>query len=285
MGIDPDVAGRLVAFFLPIMALWFFAGVAIAVLYHLSLYYLEGEFRTRGHQSLDLLIAILRSIAFVVAWPWIFILDRSALSRIRLFLLYLNPKQREQNEDLRDALAEREYWRWLRSSFVEEERAEHRRKKEFETGEERKRRLKVLHEGNPGLDRIWLLAGAGANPAGVQKLVRLYPEYYNADDIAARAREEVKRRRPWSCLRCSAVVAARDVVLPELFFLRVVEPGQEKMVFEGWALDGEFRMTFPPCPKCGAEQPGLTEEVCRFGRASDVARLAREGLSLHWDLP
>jgi len=279
-----DVASKLVWFFGPVFTLWFVAGVAIAVLYHLSLFYLDRDFR-KNVAMLDLLFAVLRSILLVVGWPFIFYFDRSYLTRIRLFLLSLDPKQREANEDVKDAIREGRYWAWVQRSFVERERMEDRRRHETETGEEQQRRLRIVHEGNPELERIWMLTGVGANPGGVRQLVRMYPEYHAAEEIAAGARREVELRRSWTCLRCAAPMPAKTVELPELIFLRILNWETDKMLIEGWALDGDYRVVFGPCPKCTTEQPDLTESVGRLGRASDVAKLAREGLSLHWDLP
>ena len=282
---DPELAYRLVAFFAPIFAIWIVVGLTIAVLYTISLYKFDRDFRTRGFQTLDLLIGILRGFALVIAWPWVFFFDRSALGRIKLLLLSLIPGQSRENEDIKDAVREGEYWAWVRRSFVEEERLGRRRRHELETGEEQKRLLRVVHEGNPELERIWMLTGVGSNPGGVRQMVRLYPSYHIAEEILAGAKREVALRRPWHCLRCGAETAVDEIALPELMFLRILDWRTDKTLIEGWALQGEYRMKLRCCAKCGAAQPDLTEEVCRFGKASDTARLAREGLSLHWDLP
>lgn len=284
MNVDSALAARLVAFLAPIAGLWLLIGLGIAVLYHLSLIRLSGEFRARGQESLDLLMTILRSVAFIVGWPFILYFDRTSLTQIRLLLLSLSRKQREQNDDVKDALAEAAYWQWIRQTFVEQDRLERRRKEEAETGEERQRLLRVLHEDNPELESIWMLTGVGSHPGGVRELVRLYPDYHLAQEIAEGAKREIEMRRPWSCPRCNERLEPESVELPELIFLRILNWETDKTLIEGWALCGEYRMRFASCPKCGAEQPVLAEEVCRFGRASEVARLAREGLSVHWDL-
>ncbi len=285
MAVNSDVAARLVASFAPLFGLWLLVGLVIAVLYHLNLFFLEGEFRTRGVQLLDVFVSALRGFAFVVAWPFIFMFDRTALSRIKVFLLSLSRKQRETNQDVKDAINEGRYWEWVRRSFIEQDRVERQRSHELETGEEQKRRLKVIHEGNLELDRIWMLTGAGSHPAGVRQLVRMYPHYYIAEEIAAGAKQEIELRVPWTCLRCGATVPAREIELPELIFLRILDWETDKMLVEGWALEGDFRMQFSACPKCGTGQPDISEPVSRLGKASDVVRLVREGLSMHWDLP
>lgn len=83
MGFDPEVVRKLVTVGVPLVVLWFLTGITVAVLYHLSLYYLDGEYRDKTELSLDLLVGILRGLAYVVAWPAIFYFDRTALFRIR----------------------------------------------------------------------------------------------------------------------------------------------------------------------------------------------------------
>ncbi len=285
MGFNPVVAEKLVRFFFPIMFAWFYLGLVIAVLYHLSLYYLDGEFQDKEMWSLNMFVSVLRGILYVFVWPAIFYFDRSAAHRIKLFLLYLSPKQRAENQELKDALSARKYRNWVKGWFLAKERIEKRRKKELETWQEHESRARVLHEGNPELDRIWMLTGVGTHPAGVRELVRLCPDYYLVEEVTAMAKREIELRRPWNCLRCRTQVRPEQIRIPGLTFLRVIEPETRKMVVEGWALHGTYTMTFEQCPSCGAEQPDLTEDLAGFGHASDVVRFMRDGLTYHWDLP
>ncbi len=285
MGVDQEVARGLMNFFVPIIFLWFFIGLAIAVLYHLSLYYIDGEFRVGQVRMLDIAVSILRGLAYFIAWPGILFFDRTAIHRIKLFLLYLSPKQRKENEELIDAMKEGKYRVWVRDSFLGRERVEKRRKKERDTWQEHSSRLLVLHEGDPRLESIWMLTGVGTHPGAVKELVRLCPNYYLVDEVTVGARREIELRRPWNCLRCGTSVPAIEVRMPGLTFLRIVEPDTRKTVVEGWALRGSYTMRFEQCPNCDAEQPDLTEDLSRFGRAVDVVRAMRDGMVLHWDLP
>ncbi len=282
MSFDFVLFNRLLAFVVPIVVVWISVGLAVAVLYHLSLICLGGEFRVSRHRILDLLVTVLRSVFLVLAWPFILSLDRSVFSQIRLFLLYLDPKQRKENEDVQDALAETAYWEWVQRTFVEQRELEFRRKREIV--DERKKLLRIFYDDNPELERIWMLTGVGSHPTGVRQLVRMYPEYYLANEILISTKKEVELRRPWNCLRCGYELKPDLVELPELFFLRILDWKTDKMLIEGWALEGEYRMKFSSCPQCGAIQPELVEEVNRFGRASEVAELAKKGINLHWDL-
>jgi len=285
MQMNQEAAEQLVRYGFPIMWAWLYIGFVISLLYHLSLYYLDGEFRISSERSLDIFVSILRGLLYILVWPGIFVFDTTALQRIKLFFVYLNPKERETDWELQMYLKEREYRRWVARWYVEQSDVDEQRKKETATGQERIDRLKVLHEGNSELDRIWLMTGVGSNPAGVRELVRLYPDYHLPDDVAAKARQEVQLRRPWACLRCSTVVEPEKVELPELLFLRVTEQDTGKLVVEGWALEGDYRLSYAPCPRCGAEQPPMSEDLARFGQASEVVRQIRSGLTVHWDLP
>ena len=285
MPINEEVAGQLVRYGFVVMWAWFYIGFVVSLLYHVSLYVLDGEFRISSQRSLDLFVSILRGLLYIAIWPGIFFFDTSALQRIKLFLIYLNPKERETNWELQMYRKEREYRRWVARWFTEQSDLEEERKTETATSQQRAERLKVLHEGNAELDRFWLLTGVGSSADGVHELVRMYPEYYLPDEVAAKARQEVAIRRPWACLRCGAPMEPEKVEIPELVFLRVVEPDTGKLVVEGWALSGDFRMTYAPCPRCGKEQPSMNEDLARFGRASEVARQVKAGMTFHCDLP
>ena len=81
---DPELSAKLVAVAVPLFTFWFIAGILIATLYHLSLYYLDGEYRVKPELSLDLLVGVLRGLAYVFVWPAIFYFDRTALYRIKM---------------------------------------------------------------------------------------------------------------------------------------------------------------------------------------------------------
>jgi hypothetical protein len=72
MGINPEAAQLLVSVAVPVFVVWFLVGITVAVLYHLSLYFLDGEYRVRPELSLDLLVGGLRGLAYVLVWPAIF---------------------------------------------------------------------------------------------------------------------------------------------------------------------------------------------------------------------
>lgn len=283
--IDQEAAWKLVQLFWPVMFGWFYIGIVIAVLYHLSLYYLDGEFRVKSERSLDIFVSVLRGLLYMLVWPGVFFFDRTALDRIRLFLLYLNPKQRAENEELKMYMKEREYRSWAKTRFLDQEQLEKRRGRELISGSERLRRTRTLHEGHPELDNIWLMTGVGTHPGGVRELVRLYPDYYLAEEVENKARREIELRRPWRCPRCDTLAEAEGVKIPGLQFVRVLEEGTEKLVVEGWALEGSFTVSFADCAQCGEEHPELSGELFQFGRASDVVRAVRAGLVFHWDLP
>lgn len=279
-----SAAERLVDLVFPIMFAWFYLGFIIAVLYHLSLYVICGEFRGK-ERELDVAVAILRGVLYVCVWPAIFYFDRSAAYRIKLFFLYLVPKNREGNEELRSALREREYRTWARRSFLDKLGLEDRRRTELETGRELTRRSRVLHEGNPELDRTWLLTGVGIHPMGASELVRLYPNYHLVDEIEDGVRREIRIRRLYKCAQCGTPVPGGDVKIPGVEFLRILEPDSDRKVIEGWAIRGEYELQYEPCPECGVVPPVETGDLVRFGRASDIVRVAHTGMVLHWDLP
>jgi hypothetical protein len=264
---------------------WLAVGVVLAVLYHVSLWLFDGEFRVRSQAGADIIISVLRGLFYVLLWPAIFIFDRSAWQRIRLLVIYAVPEWREKSADVRDALKERDYRAWSYRAFVANRRTERRRWRELETGDELNRRLREVHDGNPELGQTWMLTGVGSNPGGVHELVRLYPDYHLPDEVENDARREIVLRRPGSCPRCHARVPVREVKIPGVVFLRVLEPEGRDKVVEGWSLRGNCAIEYEPCPQCGAEQPVLTEDLSRFGHATDVVKAIRGGLSMHLDLP
>ena len=66
--------------------------------------------------------------------------------------------------------------------------------------------------------------------------------------------------------------------------LRILDR-QGKLVVEGWAIKGSWSIKLDRCPGCSAEQPELEGNLADFGRASDVVKAVRAGLTLHLDLP
>jgi hypothetical protein len=147
-------------------------------------------------------------------------------------------------------------------------------------GNERVRRLRTLHADNPELDRIWLLCGFGTTPAGVREIVRLYPDHMLPDEVVERVKQEIMVRREQRCVRCRAEMTPASLTLPELTYLRVTEPGGTKPVVEGWALQGEYRIAFPDCPKCGAVQPEVRADLTSFGRAGEIVQAVQSGLEV-----
>lgn len=284
-GVNQDAAWTLVNYGFVAMWAWFYIGIVVSLFYHISLYVLDGDFGISSQRTLDLFVSVLRGLLYVFIWPAIFFFDTTALHRIKLLLLWLNPKERETNFELKMYMKERAYRQWVTRWFSEQSGLEAERKAEAATSQQRKERLKVLHEGNAELDHTWMLTGVGSSADGVHELVRMCPEYYLPDEVAAKARLEVAVRRSWSCLRCRTPLDPEKVEIPELQFLRVVEPGTGKLVIEGWALTGRFTMHYPNCPRCSAEQPPMSEEVSLLGRASDVVRQVKEGMTFYCDLP
>ncbi len=266
-------------------ALWLLVGLLIGIGYHISLYVFDGEFRQREQLALDIFVSVLRGLAYLVAWPAIFYFDRSALYRIKMLLLYLNPHERTTNEDLQSYVAERRQRQWVTKWYLDQSDLERRREEELVTGAERKRRTREVHDGNPELERTWLLTGVGVNPAGVTEIVRLYPDYWLAEEIERKARLEIELRCPRDCSGCVARVGVSQISIPGLEFLRVLEPGSSAVIAEGWALRGSYEVRYDNCPRCGALQPARTGDVSEFGRATAVIKALRLGLVYHWDLP
>ncbi|MFO7675972.1 MAG: hypothetical protein R6X12_06640 [bacterium] len=218
---NADVVEKLVAWVFPIMYGWFAAGIVIALFYHLSLYTFDGEFRLRQERALDLAASILRGLVYLVAWPAIFYFDRTAAARIRLYLRYLDPKSRLSDPDVVDALKERDYRIWARTSFLARSELEDRRAREQKTREQRERRLVVLHEDSPRLDRSWLLTGIGTHHMAVEELVRLYPEHHLPEEIEQGVRRELRIRFRQRCPRCREELHAGEVKIPGAVYLRV----------------------------------------------------------------
>lgn len=281
---DTEVAAKLVAFGVPFFAIWFLTGIVIAALYHLSLYYLDGEYRVMPEISLDLLVGILRGIAYVVLWPAIFYFDRTALFRIKMLFRYMDPKLRYEDDELAGFIAEGRRRVKLRQDTIKNAEIEERRAHEFLTGEEKAHYLFTAHEGNPVLDKIWLMMAEGSGPGGGKQLVRMYGQKDMADEVREKARCEVGCRTQKSCDECGTVAPFARVELPEMLYLRVQEPDGKKTIVEGWALRGNFAVTFHPCPECDRSRLGVTDEVTTFGRASEMLAAVKSGVTIQEDL-
>ncbi len=277
MPVNPEAAAQLVRIVLPIMVLWFGIGILVSVLYHLSLYYLEGEFTEKDELALDLFITAIRIPLYLFAWPVVLVFDRTALNRIRLFWRWLDPKTRASDPEVQECLREREYRRWSRRQYEDGEAADFSREKELQAGAERRRRLRQIEASSPELEQIWLLVGIGLSSAGVEQIVRRYPDALLPEEISGSVRDEIKVRRAWRCLRCREPLAPEEITLPEPFFLQILREG--RTVVEGWAYEGEYVQKFPVCPKCGENQPQLQEPLTVFGRAKEVVAAIEAGLS------
>jgi hypothetical protein len=282
---DPGLSAKLVAVAVPFFAVWLATGVVIAALYHLSLYYLDGEYRVRPEISLDLLVGILRGLTYVVAWPAIFFFDSTALYRIKMLFRYMDPKLRYEDDELAGFIAEGRRRVRLRRDTIRNAELDERRAHELLTGEERARYVFTAHEGNPALDRIWLMMAEGSGPGGGRQLVRIYGQKDLPDEVREKARCEVGTRTQRPCEECGTVVPFARVELPEMLYLKVQEADGEKVVLEGWALRGDFTVTFHPCPECDASRPGVSGDVTAFGRASEVVAAVKAGIAIEEDLP
>jgi len=285
MEVNQDVAARLVAFFAPVIGLWFLGGLFISITYHISLYVFDGEFRQREERMLDIFTSILRGLLYLFIWPAILYFDHTALYRIKMLFLYTDPGERASNPELASYVAERKQRRWVTRRYLAQQDLEQRRDEELETGAERKRRTRELTDGNPELGRIWLLTGVGQNPAGVSEIVRLYPDYWLAEEIERKACVEIELRSIIDCPKCAARVRATNVEAGRVQFLRVLEPDGGGLAVEGWALEGGFKVVYGDCPQCGTPQPTVTGDVSRFGKTREIINAVRVGLVYHWDLP
>ena len=281
---DQETVGKLLAFGIPFFAIWFLTGIGLAVLYHLSLYYLDGEYRVMPEISLDLVVGILRGLAYVVVWPAIFYFDRTALFRIKMLFRYMDPKLRYEDDELAGFIAEGRRRVKLRQDTIKNAELEERRAHELLTGEEKARYLFVAHEGNPVLDKIWLMMGEGTGPGGGRQLVRICGLKDLADEVREKARCEIGTRSQRPCEQCGTVVPFARVELPEMLYLRVQEPDGKKTIVEGWALRGNFAATFHPCMECDASRLGVTDEVTTFGRASEMIAAVKSGVTIQEDL-
>ena len=282
---DAELSAKLVSVAVPIFAFWFIAGILIATLYHLSLFYLDGEYRSAPELSLDLLVGILRGLAYVFVWPAIFYFDRTALFRIKMLFRYMDPKLRYEDDELAGFIAEGRRRVKLRRDTIAAAARDERRAHELLTGEERAPYLFTAHDGNPVLQNIWLMMAEGTGPGGGRQLVRIYEPRDLPDEVQHKALCEVGTRTQRPCEQCGTVVPYARVELPEMLYLTVQEEKGEKVILEGWALRGNFAVTFHPCPECDTSRLGVTGEVTTFGRASDVVAAVKSGITIEEDLP
>ncbi len=285
MGFDPEIVRKLVTVGVPLIVLWFLTGITVAVLYHLSLYYLDGEYRVRPEFSLDLLVGILRGLAYLLFWPAIFYFDRTALHRIKMLFRYMDPKLRYEDDELAGFIAEGRRRAKLRQDTIKNAELDERRAHELLTGEERSRYIFTAHDGNPALDKIWLMMAEGSGPGGGRQLVRIYEHKDLPDEVREKARFEVGTRTQRPCKECGTVAPFARVELPEMLYLKVQEAEGEKTILEGWGLRGNFAVTFHPCPECDTSRLGVSDDVTTFGRASDVVAAVKAGITIEEDIP
>ncbi|MFO7651671.1 MAG: hypothetical protein R6X13_10085 [bacterium] len=280
MGTNPDAAGQLVRYGLPVMLLWFNIGFAIAVLYHLSLLFVDKEFRNKNTLVLDVFVSAMRFLLYVVAWPVVLYFDRSAMARIRVFVDWVFPSRRKESIEVEEAKGEAELAAWEeRKRTADELRAQAL----AELPLERERRKVELHESNPRLDGFWLLAAVGRDSAGASELVWLYGPGLTLDEVTERARTEVGLRREAFCPNCEERLAVARVAIPGLAYLRVLDYSDGPVV-DGWALEGRYTIEWQPCDECAGSVPPVEEDVTRLGRAREVIRAMRSGLVFHQDV-
>lgn len=275
--------GLLYAIVIPLINIWLSFGILVTVLYHLSLFFIRGEFHNPDELFLDIAATVIRLPFYLFLWPVIFFFDRSALHEIKLFLLWLEPKNREKNPELKEALSERKFGRKAVANFEREIWHTIRRRREQALNLERQRRLKQLPVTSLELGKIWLLIGRGISSTGAEVLVRLFPEALLPEEINEAVKEEVKIRRPYRCLRCDEPINPEKITLPEPFYLEITE--DNKPLIAGWAYQGKFAPEFPTCPKCGLKPPVMEQEITLFGRASEVVAALKQGLSLYEEEP
>ncbi len=282
---DPELSARLVSVAVPFFGIWLATGILIAVLYHLSLFYLDGEYRSAPEFSLDLFVGIVRGLAYVFVWPAIFYFDRSALYRIKMLFRYMDPKLRYEDEELAGFIAEGRRRVKLRQQTVATAARDARRAHETLTGEERARYLFHAHEGNPVLSHIWLMMAEGSGPGGGRQLVRMWEPADLPDEVREKALREVGTRTQRPCEKCGTVVPFARVELPEMLYLTVLEDNGDKVILEGWGLRGPYGVTFQSCPECDASRATVSGDVTAFGRASDIVSAVKSGITIAEEPP
>jgi hypothetical protein len=264
----------------PIILIYFNIGLAIALLYHLSLLLVDKEFRRKDTLFLDLFVSALRILLYLFLWPGVLYFDRSVLVRIRLLLTWLFPSERKKDPGIKESEGEAELAVWEdRKRTAEELRVEALARLPIE----RERRKVELHEANPRLDKFWLLAAVGRDSAGARQIVWLYGPGLTLDEVGERARTEVELRSEMPCPKCEERLAVARVTIPGLQFLRVLGY-DDKPIVEGWALEGRYGVEWDACDDCATAVPALEADVTRLGRAADVIRAMRSGLVFHVDV-
>jgi hypothetical protein len=173
----------------------------------------------------------------------------------------------------------------LRQDTIANAAREERRAHELLTGEERAPYLFTAHDGNPVLQNIWLMMAEGPGPGGGRQLVRIYDPRDLPDEVQHKALCEVGTRTQRPCEQCGTVVPYARVELPEMLYLTVREEKGEKAILEGWALRGNFAVTFHSCPECDKSRLGVSGDVTTFGRASEVVAALKTGITIEEDLP
>mgnify|MGYP000057316683 CR=1 FL=1 len=273
----------LYAIVIPLINIWLSVGILITVLYHLSLFFIRGEFHNPDELFLDIATTVIRLPLYLFLWPVIFYFDRSALHEIKLFLLWLEPRNRERNPELKEALSERRFGSRAVANFELEIWRTVRRRREQTVKLERQRRRKQLPATSPELNKIWLLIGRGISSTGAELLVRLFPDALLPEEINEAVKEESKTRRPFHCPRCDEPINPAKITLPEPFYLEIIK--ENKPLIAGWAYEGKIRQEFPACPKCGCQPPVMEEEITLFGKANEVVEALNQGLSLREEEP
>ncbi len=276
-GNENTAAQQLVSFVLPIMVFYFVTGLLLTVFYHLSLYFIDGEYRNPDELLLDLMMTAVRVPLYFFAWPVVLFFDRSALHNIRLFWRWLEPENREKDGELKEALAQARLYQAVRKAFHQKAGWAKRRQEELKTGAERLRRLRRLSGNDAELDKIWLLVGIGRGSDGTEHLVVHHPDAVLPEEFDELVRNEARIKREWRCLRCGTAVEPVKISLPEPFYLEVMD--DDKQLIAGWAYQGNFRQEFAPCSNCQAVLPTHEESLTVFGRASKVVAAVRQGLS------
>ncbi|MGC9111665.1 MAG: hypothetical protein ACP5JB_07400 [candidate division WOR-3 bacterium] len=267
---------QVVRVLVPVLALWFFIGLLILVLYHLSLFFVFGVFRNPDDLLLDLIMTALRVPVYFFAWPGVLYYDRSVVDKIRLFWRWLEPKNRTTDNELRELLAQRRQEEEVRRLEVADAGRRRRRQKELRSGAERARLTRRMRADSPELAAVRVLTGIGSGGAGERYLVRLFPDAVLAEEVKRKTEYELRVRKEWRCVRCRAEIEPKRLVLPEPFFLEVV--AGEGVIFSGWAYEGCFRIEFEVCPKCGVTGPMVDEPLTIFPRADEVVAAVRAGI-------
>jgi hypothetical protein len=267
----------------PLFVLWLLCGISLTVLYHVARYVLEPGFVRGREDVLSVIADFLRALLFILFWPILLLFDRTPLRYIRLFVLYLVPSQREQNDEIKDLLRQRGLYREARNRIIAQERRERERLAKTFSGEEKRGRTRTEYLGQPELERYWLLVGLGAGPDGSQVLVRLYPDCHTLAEVRGLASTEAGLRRPARCRVCGAEVAAAQASLPEPAYLCVLDPVSGEAVVDGWAMVGEYRIEYGKCAGCGETVERTTGDVREFGSANEVAAAVRAGMQFRRD--